>query len=50
MVAVFYMPLVVPLLVPLLVLGVLIPEADVPGVGARAEPGLLSDGSAPKGS
>ena len=28
----------------------IIPAADVPGVGARAEPGLLSDGSTPKGS
>jgi hypothetical protein len=41
-------PLYMPLLVP--VLGVFIPEDDVPAEGARAEPELPSDGSAALGS
>jgi hypothetical protein len=34
---------------PLVVLGVFIPEDDVPAEGARAEPELPSDGSAALG-
>jgi len=36
--------------IPLLVLGVRMPDADVPGVGASAEPWLPSEGSAAYGS